>query len=144
MLWSSKLQTKISLSSTTAECVAFSMSMQELIPERHLVQEISSVLQLEIAVPGLVQSTVFEDNQGCLSLVNIPKMSPRKKCLALKCHFFRDHIGEDKGIVAQCIGSEVQKADVFTRSLATKDFERIRNLLMGWQNASTASTGRLP
>ena len=96
------------------------------------MQEIGTVLELEIAVPSLVRSTVFEDNQGCLSLVNVPKMSPRNKYLALKYHFFRDHIGIEKGIVAQYIRSEVQKADIFTKSLAAKDFERIRKLLMGW------------
>ena len=32
---------------------------------------------------SLIESTIFEDNQGCLSLVNVPKMSPRNKYLAL-------------------------------------------------------------
>lgn len=132
VLWSSKLQTEISLSSTAAEYVAFSMSMRELIPMRRLIQEMGTVLALEVATPSLVRSTVFEDNQGCLSLVNVPKMSPRNKYLALKYHFFRDHIGEEKGIVAQYIRSEIQKADIFTKSLPAKDFERIRRLLMGW------------
>lgn len=132
VLWSSKLQTEVSPSSAAAECVAFSVSMRELIPMRRLVQEIGTVLALDIATPSLVRSTVFEDNQGCLSLVNVPKMSPRNKCLALKCHFFRDHIGEEKGAVAKCIRSEVQKADTFAKSLPVKDFERIRMLLMGW------------
>ena len=132
LLWSSKLQTEIALSSTAAEYIAFSSSMRELIPMRRLVEELGKILELSIATPSLVRSTVFEDNQGCLSLVNVPKMSPRNKYLALKYHFFRDTIGEKKGIVALYIRSEVQKADIFTKSLATTDFERIRKLVMGW------------
>jgi len=99
---------------------------------RRPLEEIRLVLKLDIASPSLVRSTVFEDNQGCLSLVNVPKMSPRNKYLALKYHFFRSNIGEDKGIVARYICSEVQKADVFTKSLPSVDFKRIRKLLMGW------------
>jgi hypothetical protein len=59
-------------------------------------------------------------------------MSPRNKYLALKYHFFRDAIGEKKGIVARYIRSEVQKADIFTKSLPASEFEQIRMLVMGW------------
>ena len=132
ILWQSKLQVEISLSSVAAEYIAFSMAMRELLPMRRLLQEICPILDLEIAAPSLVRSTVFEDNQGCLSLVNVPKMSPRNKYIALKYHFFRSHIGENKGIVARYIRSEIQRADIFTKSLPEKDFMRIRHLLMGW------------
>jgi hypothetical protein len=50
----------------------------------------------------------------------------------VKYHFFKDHIGEDKGIVIVKIESEFQKADIFTKGLPMVDFERIRSLLMGW------------
>lgn len=108
------------------------MSMRELLPMRRLLEEVAPILKLQIANPSLVRSTVFEDNQGCLSLVNVPKMSPRNKYIALKCHFFREQIGKEKGIVAKYIRSEVQKADTFTKGLPEKDFVRIRKLLMGW------------
>ena len=132
ILWSSKLQAEISLSSVAAEYVAFSMSMRELLPMRRLLKEVCPVLDLDICKPSLVRSTVFEDNQGCLSLVNVPRMSPRNKCIALKCHFFREHIGEKKGIVAKCIPSEIQRADIFTKGMPEEGFQRIRKLLMGW------------
>jgi hypothetical protein len=96
IIWSSKLQAEITLSSTAAEYVAFSMAMRELLPMRVLLQEIATKLTFPSITTSLVRSTVFEDNQGCLSLVNVPKMSPRNKYLALKYHFFRSHIGEDK------------------------------------------------
>ena len=132
VLWSSKLQTDICLSSTAAEYVAFSMGMRELLPMRDLVKEICVKLKLNQIKHSLVRSTVFEDNQGALSLVNVPKMSPRNKYLALKYHFFRNNIGEDKGIVAKYIRSAQQKADIFTKGLSGADFLRIRKLVMGW------------
>ena len=97
-----------------------------------MLQEISGKMKLKCAHTTLIRSTVFEDNQGCLSLVNVPKMSTRNKYLALKYHFFRGHIGESKGIVAKYIKSSAQRADVLTKGLPQAQFETIRKLLMGW------------
>ena len=106
--------------------------MRDLLPMRALLQEISSKLGLGVLKTSLVKSTVFEDNQGCLSLVNVPKMSPRNKYLALKYHFFRSQIGESKGIVAKYISTKEQKADIFTKGLPEGQFQVIRKLLIGW------------
>ena len=132
IIWQSKLQSEITLSSTAAEYVAFSMAMRELLPMRRLLQEISSKMDLPLVSESLVRSTVFEDNQSCLSMVNVPKMSPRNKYLALKYHFFRSHIGEDKGIVARYISTHEQRADALTKGLGPAQFKVIRKLLMGW------------
>jgi len=134
VLWSSKLQAEITLSSTAAEYVAFSMAMRELLPMRVLLQELATKLNFPSITNSLVRSTVFEDNQGCLSLVNVPKMSPRNKYLSLKYHFFRSKIGEgpDKGIVAKYISTKEQRADIFTKGLPPTQFAVIRKLLMGW------------
>ena len=132
IIWSSKLQTEITLSSTAAEYVAFSMAMRELLPMRALLKEMADKLHLEFAQNSLVRSTVFEDNQGCLSMVNTPKMSSRNKYLSFKYHFFRSHIGKDKGIEAKWIETTKQKADIFTKGLPEAQFVAIRKLLMGW------------
>ena len=98
------------------------------------MEELGQLMSLEITQPSLVCSTVFEDNTGCLALVKCTKMSPCNKYLALKYHFFRSSLGtkNGNGIVAKYIRSEVQKADIFTKSLPKKDFLRIRLLVMGW------------
>ena len=126
------MQTDITLSSTAAEYVAFSMVMRELLPLRVLLQEISTKMNLPDIAQSLVRSTVFEDNEACISLVNVPKMSARNKCLSLKCHFFRSHIGKEHGIVAKWISATQQKADIFTKGLSPSKFKAIRKLLMGW------------
>ena len=132
IIWSSKLQTEITLSSTVAEYVAFSMAMRELLPMQALLKEMADKLHLEFAKSSLVCSTVFEDNPGCLSMVNTPKMSSMNKYLALKYHFFRSHIGKDKGIEAKWIEMTKQKADIFMKGLPEAQFQAIRKLLMGW------------
>jgi len=94
IIWSSKLQTDITLSSTATECIAFSMAMRELIPMLTLLLETSERMDLPVIKKSMVLSTVFEDNQLNLSLINFPKMSTRNKHLALKHHFFRSHLSD--------------------------------------------------
>jgi hypothetical protein len=80
-IWSSKLQAKITLSSTAAKYVAFSMAMHELLPMHVLLQELADKLTLPSIGSSLVRSVVFEDNQGCLSPVEVPKICPATNTL---------------------------------------------------------------
>jgi len=132
VLWQSKLQTDITLSSTAAKYVAFGMAMRKLLPLRVLLKEMSQKMNLPLISKSLVLSMVFEDNLGVISILRVPKMSTRNKYLSLKYHFFRSEIGEEKGIIAQYIWPEFQKADIFTKGLPTKQFRNIRKLVMGW------------
>jgi hypothetical protein len=113
IIWSSKLQLEIMLSSTAAEYVAFSMAVRELLSMRALLKELSSKLKMDRVSKSLVRSTVFEDNQGCLSMVNMSEMPTHNKYLPLKYHFFKSHTGEQKSFVAKYIRSQEQKADTF-------------------------------
>ena len=124
---------EVLLSTVAAQYVAFSMAMREVLPMRALLKEVTAKMKLRCAEETLVRSTVFEDNQGCLSLVNVPKMSTRNKYLALKYHFFREHLRGSKGrIMAVHIPTHLQKADIFTKGLPAAQFMAIRKLLIGW------------
>jgi hypothetical protein len=130
LLWSSKLQTEIALSTMEAEYIALSQSMRDLLPTKITVQEVANCLGVNL---DLVQthSTVFEDNNGALALASSPRMTPRSKHIGLKYHFFREAV--TRGVVKIVkIDTELQKADIFTKGLVQVKFERIRKLLMGW------------
>ena len=58
---------EVLLSTVAAEYVAFSMAMREVLPMRALLKEVTAKMKLRCAEETLVRSTVFEDNQGCLS-----------------------------------------------------------------------------
>ncbi|MGH3055611.1 MAG: Ty1/Copia family ribonuclease HI, partial [Gaiellaceae bacterium] len=76
-------------------------------------------------------STVFEDNNGALTLAHTPAMTPRTKHIAIKYHFFREHVRQGT-IKIKKIDTDHQKADIFTKGLAAPKFEHLRKMLIGW------------
>jgi Reverse transcriptase (RNA-dependent DNA polymerase) len=132
LVWQSKLQTEIALSTLEAEYIALSTSMRTLIPLRALVAEVCNGLQIVRSTESKV-STVFEDNNGCLTLAKaaFPNMTPRTKHIAVKYHWFRSHLKPGE-IDAVRIDTKHQKADIFTKGLPTSEFAEKRKMIMGW------------
>lgn len=87
------------------------------LPQRKLLQEIESKLSLDIALPSILRSTVFEDNNGALQLSK---------------ELFQDKIGEEKGIVIEKVDSIDQLADLFTKVLQIQLFKPLQERLMVW------------
>ena len=75
-------------------------------------------------------STVYEDNNGAIVVATSPRMNPTSNHIAVKYHWFRQHVGKE--FVIQKIDSENQKADIFTKVLQGQIFVRIRKFLCGW------------
>jgi hypothetical protein len=130
VLWSSKLQTEIALSTTEAEYIALSQAMRDLIPMRTLLTELGTLTKFTFG-DTITHSTVFEDNKGCVELANAPKMCPRTKHIALKYHHFRSHVASGD-IKIKWIDTKHQLADIFTKPLAEPLFNSLRLLLLGW------------
>jgi len=131
VLWVSRLQQETTLSTTEAEYVAMSQAMRDLLPMRQLVLEIAKGLKVA-TTKSTVFSKVFEDNKGAIAVAKAPSMTSRTRHINCKYHFFRSHIGEDKGIVIEHIDTEEQIADIFTKGLIPRLFQKLRKLLMGW------------
>jgi hypothetical protein len=132
ILWNSKLQTEIALSTTESEYISLSQAMRELIPLRRLLFEIATAMKLPEVKGTVIKSTVFEDNNGAITTATAVKMTPRTKHIAVKYHFFKSHVNERTGISLSKINTDLQKADIFTKGLAPRKFMEIRKLLCGW------------
>ena len=142
LLWSSKLQTQIALSTMESEYIALSHAMRDLIGLRQLLKEIyshvlnddhdskTSYFTHSRTFGEIPQSVVYEDNEACLKFANMPKMSPRTKHIAIPYHFFRSKIGKEIKVVA--IDTNSQLADQFTKGLPADKFKHDRKKLMGW------------
>jgi hypothetical protein len=131
LLWVSKLQTEVALSTTEAEYIALSQAMRELLPAQCLVAEVQQALKMQLKGAPVVKSTVFEDNQGAVALANSPKMNPRTKHIGIKYHFFRDHVARGD-VSVEWVESSLQKADILTKGLGSVKFAEVRRLLLGW------------
>jgi hypothetical protein len=127
----SKLQTEIALSSTESEYVALSQSLREVLPLMELVTELKTA---GFDVPGAnpqVHCTAFEDNNGALEMAQTPKMRPRTKHLNIKYHHFREAVRMGK-VSIRSVKTLDQIADIFTKPLGFDLFVKFRKLIMGW------------
>ena len=115
------------------EYVALLMAMKEFLPLRELIIEVRRNVGLTRKGFTSIHSTVWEDNTGCVILANmeLPHVTPRSKHYAVKIHWFGSKIKPNK-IKVEKIDGDFQLADIFTKTLRTDKFKRLRKLLMGW------------
>lgn len=133
IIWSSKLQESIALSTMMAEYYALSTSMREVLPLRNLVKTVAVGCGLDPKCMTTFKTTVWEDNSGALALANLEpgQHTARSKFYDVKVHWFRSHL-KPNDIVVRKIDTAEQKADLFTKPLSREIFAKIRLLLMGW------------
>jgi hypothetical protein len=81
VIWKSKLQTEIALSTMEAEYVALSTSCKDLFPLLDLIRELASACGLPVKKNTNLHVKVHEDNVGALTLGRLEprRMTPRSK-----------------------------------------------------------------
>ena len=131
VLWASKLQTEVALSTTEAEYVCLSQSLRDTIPLMRLLEEVKRKLDHNVIAVPAVRCTLFEDNSGALELARTPKMRPRTKHINIKYHHFREYVRR-KLIFIEHVDTQHQVADMFTKPLPLAAFLRHRKALQGW------------
>ena len=130
IIWCSKLMTEIALSTTESEYMALSLSMRDVIPLMELLKELKEVVPSEDSAPT-IHCTIFEDNKGCIDLVETPRMRPRTKHIALKYHHFRSFV-KNKTVSIRYVETTLQRGDIFTKALNDVLFTKLRRLINGW------------
>ena len=123
VLWISKKQRTVALSSCEAEYLALSSSIQELLWVRSLYNEIFNTNSNNIKV--------YDDSQSAIALAKNDVHHPRTKHIDIRHHFIRDHI--NKNIIdIVYISTEEQVADILTKPIRTPSFQKhISTLLEG-------------
>ena len=134
IVWKSRLQETIAMSTCMSEYIALSTAMKELLP----LKEVLDVVRFAVGMGGenkiiYFKTTVWEDNDACRMLANLEpgRSTSRTKFFAIKLHWFRSHL-KPKQIEVKRIDSCEQKADILTKGLGKQKFEEIRLLLCGW------------
>ena len=136
LLWRSKVQDHIALSTMESEYIALSTAMRSLVHVRALFKDICAKFNLAYGDRVSTISTVFEDNRAAkiLATMDPPRLTPRSKSLAVRYHWFRSHIGvkDGKGIRIVDVQSALNKADFLTKTLARDAFKANRLAVSGW------------
>ena len=105
--------------------------MRELIPFTGLVEELNEIFNKDKIKP-IVKCKLFEDNNGALELVRVPKYRPRTKHIALNYHHFRNFVKEGKVEILH-IDTKQQIGDIFTKGISDVVlFKHLRHKLLGW------------
>ena len=136
VIWISKLQQEVSLSTMEAEYVALSMCMKSVIPYLRILTSITKGIGISIGDKATFHTTVWEDNVGALTLANMEpgRITPRSKHYALKYHWFRQFTqkGSPERVEVKKIDTNEQRADILTKIQTKVKFEMNRKQLCGW------------
>ena len=130
VVWCSKLQTEIALSTMEAEYIALSQAMREVIPLIAMMDELESLIPFFNPTPQ-IRCKLFEDNRSCIIVAESARLTPRTKHIAIKYHHFRQFV-KNGSVKIYPIGTREQVADIFTKPLDEGQFKYLRNLFLRW------------
>ena len=117
VVWYSRKQSTISLSTTEAEYIALATAVSYTCGIKNLIEEFG--LYIKNSIP------IYEDNQPT---IQIAQGSTKVKHLDIKLHFLKDLV-KSRIIHLKYIPSEDQVADALTKAVPKISFSKIRVLL---------------
>ncbi|KAL7480715.1 hypothetical protein ACHAW6_011466 [Cyclotella cf. meneghiniana] len=79
IIWTSKSQSQVALSTTEAEYITMSMDLRDVIPVVELQDEMKSRNFQVLCTKPIVYCKGFEDNSGALELACLPKLHQQMK-----------------------------------------------------------------
>lgn len=137
LMWQSKLQSTIALSTQHSEYAALSSACRDLLPIRSLVKRLVTDLEgLTGSISFTAKSTCFEDNAACIALAKLKKITPQNRHIGSKYHWFRSYVmgsrNKDAFLDIVKVESHEQMADIFTKNLTEEKFLAARKLLCRW------------
>ena len=119
--WFTKKQTVVAPSTCAAEYIALHELMLEMLSIKELIEDIG----FTVAGPMIAH----QDNQSTVAMAEAEAMTRRARHIRVHFHDVRD-IVQSGEIVLKLVPTEDQLADMFTKSLATAEFQRQRDRIM--------------
>ena len=115
--WACRRQDCVSLSSTEAEYIALSESIQEMIWIKNICRDFKIVDNEAIKI--------YEDNQSCIKMTEKFKFSNRTKHIDTKYHFIKD-LKEKKEVDVEYCATKNNIADMLTKPLTGERIKKLR------------------
>jgi hypothetical protein len=142
IIWASKMQHLIALSTTEAKYITLSTALREVIAVMHLMQELQRKQFTVFHPTPKITCRTFEDNQSCIEIATNHKTRPQTKHLSVRLHHFRSFV-ISKAVTIEHISTKEQIADMFTKPLARVQFCKLRNRLMCWSLSPSPGSERI-
>ncbi|KAK2423987.1 putative mitochondrial protein [Trifolium repens] len=117
--WFSKKQNSVALSTAEAEYIAAGSSCSQMMWMKQMLQEYN--VEQDVL-------TLYCDNLSAINISKNPIQHSRTKHIDIRHHFIRDLV-EDNVITLEHVDTEEQIADIFTKALDLKKFEKLRGML---------------
>jgi hypothetical protein len=133
IVWASKLQPYVALSTSEAEYGALSTSLRDVIHMMQIIKEAGILGWKIFEGKPTVHCKVFEDNVGTLEWARLPKMRSRTKHLNIRMHHFREHVREGH-ISVNKVSTRYQLGDIATKPQPEELFVSQRESLMQWDS----------
>jgi hypothetical protein len=121
VIWLSKKQTTVALSSAEAEYIAIATITQEIIWMNQYMTE----LQMKDSSPSIVHC----DNQAAIQISTNDTHHSRTKHIDIRFHFVRQAI-KNHHIQLEYINTKEQEADINTKGLTSVIYRRLRDKIM--------------
>ena len=121
IVWLSKKQPVVALSTAEAEYIAMSTAVQESI---WINQYLSELGMNNLQITPILHS----DNQAAIQIATNDTLHARSKHIDIRFHFIRDQVALNK-VELKWISTVAQEADINTKALGTIAFERLRDMI---------------
>jgi len=117
--WFNKKHNCVSLSTVEAEYIAAGSSCSQLVWMKQMLKEYN--VEQDVL-------TLYCDNLSAINISKNPIQHSRTKHIDIRHHFIRDLV-EEKVVTLEHADTEEQLADIFTKALDVKQFEKLRGKL---------------
>jgi len=117
--WFSKKHNSVSLSTAEAEYIAAGSSCSQLLWMKQMQKE--NKVEQDVL-------TLSCDNLSAINISKNPIQHSRTKHIDIRHHFIRDLV-EKKIVTLEHVATQEQLADIFTKALDVKQFEKLRSKL---------------
>ena len=124
IVWLSKKQSIVALSTAEAEYIAISTALQELLWINQYLTEIEQK-DTEVAV-------MKSDNQAAIQLATNDTYHSRSKHIDIRHHFIREIVRRGE-VELRYVGTREQEADLNTKGLDANTFKRLRDRIVSRQ-----------
>ena len=136
VVWGSKRQKTVALSSTEAEYMAIAEGVKEALWLYNLLYQVEAVTRQRVRVQPTI--VVRVDNQSAVALTKEGAPHQRTKHIDVRHHFVREQVASGR-VKIEWISTHHQLADILTKRLPDDAFNRIRDHLLA-PDATTPPT----